>query len=138
MDFMFWLDLVLFILLMGFSAFFSSSETALFSLSELQLEKMRQGDHPRIDLIEKLLASPRRLIMTILIGNDLVNIAASVISAAFVIQLLGADKIWVNLFFMVPILLLVGEIRALHYPDHRQGTFARKYHYRRYGAHPGP
>ena len=110
MDFIFWMDLVLFIFLMGFSAFFSSSETALFSLSELQLEKMRQGDHPRIDLIEKLLASPRRLIMTILIGNELVNIAASVISAAFVIQLLGADKKWVNLFFMVPILLLVGEI----------------------------
>lgn len=110
MDFIFWLDLILFVFLMGFSAFFSSSETALFSLSELQLGKMRQGDHPRIDLIEKLLASPRRLIMTILIGNELVNIAASVISAAFVIQLLGPDKIWVNLFFMVPILLLVGEI----------------------------
>lgn len=110
MDLTLWLELILFVVLMGFSGFFSSSETALFSLSNVQLEQMRQENHPRIDLIQHMLSEPRRLIITILIGNELVNVAASVISAAVIIQLLGDEKKWVNLFVMVPILLLVGEI----------------------------
>jgi len=110
MGYLSWLEGILFVLLMGLSAFFSSSETALFSLSSLQLEKMRQRNHPRVDLIERLLTRPRRLIMTILIGNELVNVSASVISATFVIYMLGEQYKWLNLFVMVPILLLVGEI----------------------------
>ena len=110
MDVTLWLELILFVLLMGFSGFFSSSETAFFSLSNVQLQQMRQEDHPRIGLIGQMLSEPRRLIITILIGNELVNVAASVISAAVVIQLLGDELKWLNLFVMVPILLLVGEI----------------------------
>jgi putative hemolysin len=110
MDVTIWLELILFVFLMGFSGFFSSSETALFSLSNVQLELMRQENHPRISLIEHMLSEPRRLIITILIGNELVNVAASVISAAVIIQFLGADKKWLNLFVMVPVLLVVGEI----------------------------
>lgn len=110
MDITLWIELALFVLLMGFSAFFSSSETSLFSLSKLQREQMRRDENPRLGLIEKLLSEPRRLIVTILIGNEFVNVAASVISAAIVIRLFGADNKIVNLFIMVPILLLVGEI----------------------------
>jgi len=104
------IELILFILLMGLSGFFSSSETAMFSLKRMELEQMRRDGHPRIDLIEHMLSQPRRLIMTILIGNELVNVSASAISAAVVIQLLGAESMWINLAIMVPILLLVGEI----------------------------
>jgi putative hemolysin len=110
MDVTLWLELIFFITLMGFSGFFSSSETALFSLSNVQLEQMRQNDHPRIGLIEHMLSEPRRLIITILIGNELVNVAASVISAAVIIHLLGDEMKWVNLFVMVPVLLVLGEI----------------------------
>ena len=110
MDITLIIELTLFAILMLLSGFFSSSETSLFSLNKLQLEKMRRDDNDRIDLIERLLSEPRRLIVTILIGNEFVNVAASVISAAIVIQVLGADNKMVNLFIMVPILLLVGEI----------------------------
>jgi putative hemolysin len=109
-DVLLWIELILFVILMGFSGFFSSSETALFSLNRLQLEQMRRDENPRIGLIEHLLSEPRRLIVTILIGNEFVNVAASVISAAIVISLLGAEHKLVNLFIMIPILLLVGEI----------------------------
>ena len=110
MDITLWIEEVLFIVLMAFSGFFSSAETSLFSLSKLQLEQMRRDDTPNLGLIERLLSQPRRLIVTILIGNEFVNVAASVISAAIVIQLLGAENKFVNLFIMVPILLLFGEI----------------------------
>jgi len=105
-----WIEVLLFVLLMGFSGFFSSSETSLFSLSKVQLEQMRRDGHPSLSCIERLLSQPRRLIVTILIGNEFVNVAASVISAAIVIQLLGAENKFINLFIMVPVLLLVGEI----------------------------
>jgi len=110
MDYTFWFDLILFAFLMAISAFFSSSETALFSLSSVQLEHMRRKRHPRIDLIERLLSRPRRLIMTILIGNDLVNVAASVISATIIIRLMGIGSKWINLLVMVPVLLLFGDV----------------------------
>ena len=105
-----WVELFLFVILMGMSGFFSSSETSLFSLSKLQLEQMRRDENPRIGLIERLLSEPRRLIVTILIGNEFVNVTASVISAAVIIQLYGAESKYINLFVMIPILLLVGEI----------------------------
>ncbi len=110
MDITLIIELVLFAVLMLLSGFFSSSETSLFSLNKLQLEQMRRDDNPRISLIERMLSEPRRLIVTILIGNEFVNVAASVISAAIVIKLFGAENKLVNLFIMVPILLLVGEI----------------------------
>jgi len=104
------IELAAFAGLMCLSAFFSSSETSLFSLNASQLEQLHRTRNPRVNLIERLLSKPRQLIVTILIGNEFVNVSASVISAALVIDLLGSEKKWVNLFIMVPILLLVGEI----------------------------
>jgi putative hemolysin len=103
-------ELLVFACLLALSAFFSSSETSLFSLSPLQLEQMRRMRNPRAALVERLLSKPRQLIVTILIGNEFVNISASVISAAIVIDVLGSESKWVNLLIMVPLLLLLGEI----------------------------
>jgi len=104
------IELIGFAALLGFSAFFSSSETALFSLSQRQMEQLRRANDPRTGLIERLLTQPRQLIVTILIGNELVNVAASVISAAIVIRTFGSDSKWINLLIMIPVLLLFGEI----------------------------
>ena len=85
MDLTLWAQLVGFIILLGLSAFFSSSETSLFSLDRTQLAQMKRDMNPKAGLIERLLSEPRRLIVTILIGNEMVNVAASAISAAVVI-----------------------------------------------------
>ena len=110
MDLTFWIEIIIFVVLIVLSGFFSSSETSLFSLGRLQIQQMRRNDNPRVELIERMLSEPRRLIVTILIGNEFVNVAASVISAAVVIQILGADSKLFNLLIMIPILLLFGEI----------------------------
>ena len=110
MDPALWIELVVFVVLLGFSGFFSSTETSLFSLSSFQLDQMRAARNPRIELIDRLRSEPRRLIVTILIGNEFVNVSASVISAAMIIHLFGAENEMVNLLVMVPILLLFGEI----------------------------
>ncbi|MBF0438660.1 MAG: HlyC/CorC family transporter [Magnetococcales bacterium] len=105
------LQIALFVGLLACSAFFSGSEVALFSLNQLQLDQMAKENHPRLSLIRNLLKDPRALITTILIGNELVNVAASNISATLLIKFLGGEeKWWVNIFVMLPILLLFGEI----------------------------
>jgi CBS domain containing-hemolysin-like protein len=99
------------VLLLCGSAFFSSSETALFSLSRLDLQQLRRERNPRAETIHELLDQPRRLIISILSGNELINIAASVNMAGILFILYGGDTAgWINLIVMVPLLLLIGEV----------------------------
>ena len=99
------------LLLFGASAFFSGSETALFSLSRLDLQKLRRERHPRSDTLHDLLDQPRRLIVSILCGNEIVNIAATANLAGILVQLYGPERAgWINVLVMFPLLLLFGEV----------------------------
>lgn len=101
--------LLLFVLLL-FSGFFSGSETALFSMSKLQLEKLLDRFPSKGKTIQNLLERPRRLLITILLGNEFVNISISSVSAAIIIQVFGKDTPWINILIVVPILMVFGEI----------------------------
>ena len=99
------------VVLMLASAFFSSSETALFSLSRLDLEKLRRDRHPRANTLYGLLEQPRRLIISILCGNELINVAAAANMAAILLTLYDPARAeWINVVLMVPLLLLFGEV----------------------------
>ena len=98
-------------LLFVLSAFFSGSETALFSLSRLDLQKLRRERHPKSETLHALLDEPRRLIISILCGNELVNIAATVNMAGILFVLYGPERAgWINIIVMFPLLLLFGEV----------------------------
>ena len=93
------------------SAFFSGSETALFSLSRFDLQQMRKMRNPHSETLHALLDQPRRLIISILSGNELVNIAATANMTFILVSLYGDGRGgWINLFVMVPLLLLFGEV----------------------------
>ncbi len=93
------------------SAFFSGSETALFSLSRLDLQQLRKARNPHSETLHELLDQPRRLIMSILSGNELVNIAAAANMTAILVSLYGETRAgWINLLVMVPLILLFGEV----------------------------
>ncbi|MEG3641221.1 hemolysin family protein [Magnetococcus sp. PR-3] len=94
------------------SAFFSGSETALFSLSRLDLQKLRNMRDPHSDSIHEMLDEPRRLIISILCGNELVNIASAANMAAILLIIFGSgeDVGLLNVLVMVPMLLLIGEV----------------------------
>lgn len=93
------------------SAFFSGSEIALFSLSRLDLQQLRREQNPQSKTIHELLDQPRRLIISILSGNELVNIAATANMAFILITLYDVDQVVViNLLVMVPLMLLLGEV----------------------------
>lgn len=97
-------------LLLG-SAFFSSSETALFSLSRIDLQQLRRDRNRYADTLHALLDQPRRLIISILCGNEIINIAAAANMTAILFHLYSDEKVMLlNILIMVPLLLLFGEI----------------------------
>jgi putative hemolysin len=98
------------VLLCG-SAFFSGSETALFSLSRLDLQQLTRHRHAQAATLHALLDEPRRLIVSILCGNELVNIAAVTNMTGILVTLYGGAKAgWIAVLVMLPLLLLVGEV----------------------------
>ena len=98
-------------LLLCGSAFFSGSETALFSLSRLDLQKLRRERHRHSETLHALLDQPRRLIISILCGNELVNIAAAANMTGILVSLYGLERAgWISILVMVPLLLLFGEV----------------------------
>ena len=105
-----YLNIFLLLVLLFLSGFFSGSETALFSLSKVQIEKLVQIHPKNGKKIRDLIERPRRLIITILLGNEFVNIAISTISAGLIIRITGSEVPWSNIFIVLPILLLFGEI----------------------------
>jgi len=99
------------VMLLASSAVFSGSETALFSLSRIDLQKLRQSRDEHSESIHAMLDEPRRLIISILCGNELVNIASAVNMTGILLILFGTEDVgWINILVMVPLLLLIGEV----------------------------
>lgn len=106
-----YLRIALQVLLLCMSAVFSGSETALFSLSRIDLQKLRQSRNSHSESIHAMLDEPRRLIISILCGNELVNIASAANMAGILLMMFTEEEVgWVNIVIMVPLLLLVGEV----------------------------
>ena len=102
--------IILIFILLCFSAFFSGSETALFSLGSVKLFKFKESTHPKESLVYKLLENPRRLLISILVGNECINISASALAASLCISLVGFQGKWIAIAVMTPLILLFGEV----------------------------
>ncbi len=92
------------------SAFFSGSETALFSLSKVRVKRLQHGNARNATLLARLLNNPRKMITTILIGNMLVNILASAIASSLSISLFGEKGLGISIIVMTLLILVFGEI----------------------------
>jgi putative hemolysin len=73
--------IIIFLVLIVLSAFFSGSEAAFFSLSKEMIDRLRESSSRTSMRIVTLLAKPRLLLVTILIGNTIVNVAAATVAA---------------------------------------------------------
>lgn len=109
------------LILLGVSGFFSGSETALLSLDKLRVRFLLQKNHPGADKLSALLDNPERLLSGILIGNNLVNIAASVIATGLFVSWFGDQGEWLTVAILTPVLLIFSEVcpktYAAYYPE---------------------
>jgi len=106
----------LFILLLGTSAFFSGSETALFNLKRNDLDKLKHDLAPSSRLIVKLLGTPKKLLITILTGNTIVNVALASMAAIITTGIASRSgynqvvALVIETIVLTIILVIVGEI----------------------------
>ncbi|WP_250463068.1 HlyC/CorC family transporter [Microbulbifer litoralis] len=106
-------------LLIVISAFFSSSETSMMALNRYRLRHQAKSGHRGARRAMELLARPDKLIGVILIGNNLVNILASVLAGAVFTRLYGSAGTWYATAVLTVVVLIFAEvtpktIAALH------------------------
>ncbi len=101
---------VVLVLLLGLSAFFSSSEIAMFSLAKHRLDGLVEAGKPGAKTAASLKENPHRLLITILVGNNLVNIAMSSIATGILaFYLTQGQAVAIATFGITALVLLFGE-----------------------------
>jgi putative hemolysin len=124
-----WRPLVLLFVLVGFSALYSMSETAMMALSRGRARALAELGLDRGRVVERMVEQPNRILGTVLVGNNLANIAASAVATALFLKALGPDGVTVATVVMTVVVLLVAEITpktyAAHNPDHVALRLAR-------------
>mgnify|MGYP000248239389 CR=1 FL=1 len=98
------------ILLILLSAFFSSAETALTTVNKFTLRSMADNGNKRAARVLKLISNSDKLISTILIGNNIVNISASALATTLTTNLFGSKAVGIATGILTLLILLFGEI----------------------------
>ena len=97
-------SLGLLVCLFALSAFFSSSETAIFGLQNYDLEVLKEKDATG-RLLDRLRSRPDSLLATILMGNELANVTLASVAAAIVVAMAPRHP-WLNVVLVLPLLVL--------------------------------
>ena len=87
-----WKQIIILILLLVCSAFFSLAEISLARLSKIRLRNMQNDGIKSAKLVEKIIENPNKLISTILIGNSIVTISASTLAASIAVSYFGNNS----------------------------------------------
>ncbi len=105
--------LVLFVICVMASAFFSSSETAFISLQKIRVKHMENSGGDKGGRIARLLEKPEKFITTVLLGNNFVNTAAASLGTAVVLNLWQSNPelaVLMATVIVTMVLLVVGEV----------------------------
>lgn len=102
--------IIFLIILIGLSAFFSASETALISLSKIRLRRMVDDDVKNAHIISKLVEKPSNLLGAILIGNNIANIGASALATSLAIDYYGPSGVAISTVAMTLLILIFAEV----------------------------
>lgn len=102
--------LIALIILIMFSSFFSATETAYLTCNKIRLKQMSNRGNERAEKVLHLCDNYDKLLSTILVGNNFVNIAATTIATLIFTTLLGDNGASVSTLVMTVAILLFGEI----------------------------
>ena len=103
-------QIIILIILLFLSGFFSGSEVALISLTKVKARHMLDKKKFGSLFVKKLKDDPQRMLATILIGNNLVNVAASAIATSIMISIFKSYAIAIATGVMTLLILIFGEI----------------------------
>ena len=103
-------QIIILIILLILSGFFSMSETALMALSKIRIRHMVEDGVKGAKLAEKLTEDPNKLLGAILIGNNIGNILASSLATTLFVSLVGPSGVGIATAVMTVLVLIFGEI----------------------------
>jgi len=104
------IQLIILVILIALSAFFSSAETALTTINKIRMRNLAEAGNKRASLVLKLTGDSPKLLSTILIGNNIVNISASSIATVVATKELGSKGAGIATGILTILILLFGEI----------------------------
>lgn len=124
----------IFCLLLLCSAIISGSEVALFSLSPTEIDELKEDHNSANNLIAKMVENPKKLLATVLIANNLVNISIVLISPELTNFTFGSIESTLvrdvmNIGLVTFVLLLCGEILPKIYANRNNLAFAKRVAY---------
>ncbi|MBI2234785.1 MAG: HlyC/CorC family transporter [Micavibrio aeruginosavorus] len=121
MDMEFWISLVAIFFLLVASAFFSASETGLTGASRARLHTLAQAGNRRAALVNAIREKKDRMIGTLLLGNNAVNILASALATNILIKMFGDFGVLYATGLMTVVILIFSEVMpktyALYHAD---------------------
>ena len=121
------LRLILLIICLAASAFFSASETAFIALSRPRLMHLVSTGNPGANRVSQMLQRPERFLATVLLSNNLVNTAMAVLGTALAVSLIGSNNyqaILAATFGVTLVLLIFGEALPKTIAWHRSEAVA--------------
>ena len=104
------LEILLLVVLIGFSAFFSSAETAFTCVSRVRLRTLADAGNKRAALALRLLEKQSRFLSEILVGNNIVNLTASALTTVMVSRLGGSAWVSLGTGVLTLVVLVFGEV----------------------------
>lgn len=117
------------LLLLGCSAFMSSCEVAYFSLKPIDIQNINERNHPSDPELSNMLSNSNQLLATILIGNNIVNVAIVILSNYAIEQVFEFSSPWfgflIQTIILTTILLLFGEILPKVYAQKNALKYSR-------------
>lgn len=119
-----WPTILAIVVLIGFSAFFSGSETALTAASRARMHSLENSGDGRAGVVNRLIEQRDRLIGALLIGNNLVNILASSLATSVLLSIFGANGVLVATIAMTVTLVIFGEVLPKTWAISRPDRFA--------------
>jgi CBS domain containing-hemolysin-like protein len=105
-----WQELVGLVTLLLLSAFFSSSETAFLSSKRIRIRHLAEEGDKRAKVVQKMMKEPEKVVAAIVIGNNIVNVAASAVATSVALSLFGNEGLGIAIGVMTFLILVVGEI----------------------------
>lgn len=103
-------QLVVLVILIALSAFFSSAETAFVTVSQIKMRTLAESGNKKAERVLKITSNSAKMLSAILIGNNLVNISASSLATTITLQLWGNAAVSIATGLLTILVLLFGEI----------------------------
>ena len=101
--------IVIFVLIL-LSGFFSSAETALTMVNRMRLRTLVEDDFKHAATLQKVIDQYGKMLSTILIGNNIVNISTSAIATTLAIRIFGSYAVGLATGILTIVILIFGEI----------------------------